>query len=67
MLRVGCPLELPGLSLLGHMAERKGLILQGHQGKGLSYKGAAIFAAAAVIRGGDCGGRVQPSLSSNSR
>ena len=58
---------LTGLSLLGHMAKRKGLIFQEWQGKGLSYKGAVIFAAAAVIRGGDCGGRVQPSLPSNSR
>ena len=62
---LGLHAVLAGPSLLGHLAERKGLISQESQGKGLSYNGAAIFAAA-VIRGGDCGGRVQPSLPSNS-
>ena len=51
---------LTGLSQLGHRAERKLLFFQGRRSKGLSYIEAAIFAA--VMRGGACWGRSQPSL-----
>jgi hypothetical protein len=56
-------LRVAGLSLLGHRAERKSLVFRGRGVKGLPYICAAIFAA--VIRGGACGGSVQPSLASS--